>query len=308
MPDLVNPEATNPEATVDAPAVDTPAPAVDAPEVDAPAAKYTPSEEVMHMMQEGWRDFIPEELRERNEWSRVNSFQDLCKNYIEGQQTISKSVRIPDATSTVEDINAFYAKLGKPASKADYTFEYTPQEGQTIGKEAYDFTVFQEIADKANLTKDQYQALATAYLDIQNSNAKFYQEQMNQVAGNEVLKAEAELRREWGKDYQTNLNNISAKIGQMYPEETLKRMEMSGLFRDTNFLKSQLRLTKMMTGDTIYLDGVGIEDVPQTLDNLRAQRDSLMQSDYAKNKPQVDELNKRIVQLQMAQSNHLGNR
>lgn len=94
----------------------------------------------------------------------------------------------------------------------------------------------------------------------------------------------------------------------MYPEETVKKMEAVGLFRDANFLKSQLALTKMMTGDTIYIEGQGIEDVPQTIENLRAKRDALMEADYAKNKTQVNELNKQIVQLQIAQQSQIGRR
>lgn len=255
---------------------------------------------------EGWKDCIPEDLRDRAEWSRVNNVQDVFKNYISAQQTISKSVRIPDATSSAEDVNAFYTKLGKPASYAEYDFTYEKQENSVFDKESFDFSTFQQIADKANLTKDQYQALASAYIDIQNTNYNNYINDVTEQAGAEMKTAEQELRKEWGKDYAAHINNISAKITQLYPEETVKRMEAAGMFRDANFLKAQLALTKMMTGDTIYIEGRGIENVPQTIEDLRAKRDSLMEVDYVKNKAQVNELNKQIVQLQMAQQGQLG--
>lgn len=257
-------------------------------------------------MTEGWRDCIPEDLKDRAEWGRVNNVQDVFKNYINAQQTISKSVRIPEATSSAEEITAFYSKLGKPASAAEYDFEYNKQEGAAFGKDSFDFSVFQDIADKANLTKDQYQNLAAAYIDIQNDYANKYQASIAEQAGLELRQAEAELKKEWGKDYATHINNISAKITQMYPEETVKKMEDSGLFRDANFLKSQLALTKMMTGDTIYIEGRGVENVPQTIENLQAKRDSLMAADYIKNKAQVNELNQQIVQLKMAQQGQIG--
>lgn len=257
-------------------------------------------------MTEGWKDCIPEDLRDRAEWSRVNNVQDVFKNYIAGQQTISKSVRIPDATSSAEEITAFYTKLGKPASAAEYDFEYQKEEGSPFGKDSFDFSTFQTIADKANLTTGQYQALASAYLDAQNEMVKNYNTSVAEQAGLELREAEAALRKEWGKDYGSNINNISAKISQMYPEDTIKKMEASGLFRDANFLKSQLELTKMMTGDTLYIEGRAIGDVPQTIENLRAKRDSLMEADYVKNKAAVNELNQQIVQLQMAQQSQLG--
>jgi hypothetical protein len=174
-----------------------------------------------------------------------------------------------------------------------------------FNKDSFDFTAFQEIAEKANLTADQYQKMATAYLDAQNATVASYNQRVAEQAGAEMKQAEAELRKEWGKDYAANINNISAKITQMYPEETVNRMAEVGLFRDANFLKSQYALTKMMTGDTIYIEGRGIENVPQTLEQLRAKRDSLMEADYARNKAQVDELNKQIVQLQMSQQGQL---
>ena len=261
--------------------------------------------DVNEFMTNGWRDCIPEDLKDRAEWGRVNNVQDVFKNYIASQQTISKSVRIPDATSSAEDVAAFYTKLGKPASSAEYDFTYEPAEGASFNKDSFDFSGFKEIAEKANLTLDQYQKMATAYLDAQNATVAKYNQTVAEQAGAEMKAAEAELRKEWGKDYGANINNISAKITQMYPEETVNRMAAVGLFRDANFLKSQLALTKMMTGDTIYIEGRGVANVPQTLEQLRAKRDSLMEADYAKNKAQVDELNKQIVQLQMSQQGQL---
>ena len=255
---------------------------------------------------EHWKEYIPEELKDRQEWNRVNSIQDLFKNYIAGQQTISKSVRIPDATSSAEEINAFYSKLGKPAAASDYTFEYKAREGDTLSPDMFNMTQLQELADQANLTKDQYAALAQAYVNVQNDMLNNYNSSVAEKAGAEVREAEAQLRKDWGKDYAANINNISAKITQMYPMETVQRMEEVGLFRDVNFLKSQLALTKMMTGDTIYLEGGAIEDVPGTIEALRAKRDELMQADYVKNKAQVNDLNKRIVELQMASQRQLG--
>lgn len=269
------------------------------------AGQATGQFDVNAFMTEGWRDCIPEDLKDRAEWGRVNNVQDVFKNYIASQQTISKSVRIPDATSSAEDVAAFYTKLGKPASAAEYTFTYEPAEGAVFNKDSFDFTSFQEIAEKANLTADQYQKMATAYLDAQNATVANYNQRVAEQAGAEMKQAEAELRKEWGNDYAANINNISSKITQMYPEETVKRMAEVGLFRDANFLKSQYALTKMMTGDTIYIEGRGIENVPQTLEQLRAKRDSLMEADYAKNRAQVNELNKQIVQLQMSQQGQL---
>lgn len=254
-----------------------------------------------HFSAENWRDYIPEDLRDRQEWGRVDSIQDVFKNYIEGQKTISQSVRIPDANSTPEDIQRFYSKLGKPASASEYTFDYTPKEGYVLGKDDYDFSAFQDIAEKANLTKDQYAALANLYLDTQNMNYKAMQERQANEVASELQRAELQLRQDWGGEYQSNINLIQSKIGSVYDQDTINKMNEAGLFRDQSFLKAQLQLTKMMTGDTIFMDGSVIENVPQNIEALRAQRDALMLEDYTRNKAKVTELNKRIVGLELAQ-------
>lgn len=254
-----------------------------------------------HFSAENWRDYIPEDLRDRQEWGRVDSIQDVFKNYIEGQKTISQSVRIPDANSTPEDVQRFYSKLGKPASASEYTFDYTPKEGYSLNKDDYDFSSFQDIAEKANLTKDQYAALANLYLDTQNMNYKAIQERQANEVASELQRAELQLRQDWGGEYQSNINLIQSKIGSVYDQDTINKMNEAGLFRDQSFLKAQLQLTKMMTGDTIFMDGSVIENVPQNIEALRAQRDALMLEDYTRNKAKVTELNKRIVGLELAQ-------
>ena len=254
-----------------------------------------------HFSAENWRDYIPEDLRDRQEWGRVDSIQDVFKNYIEGQKTISQSVRIPDANSTPEDIQRFYSKLGKPASASEYTFDYTPKEGYILGKDDYDFSAFQDIAEKANLTKEQYAALANLYLDTQSMNYKAMQERQANEVASELQRAELQLRQDWGGEYQSNINLIQSKIGSVYDQDTINKMNEAGLFRDQSFLKAQLQLTKMMTGDTIFMDGSVIENVPQNIEALRAQRDALMLEDYTRNKAKVTELNKRIVGLELAQ-------
>lgn len=250
-----------------------------------------------------WKDYIPEELKSRSEWNNIKDPSDLFKNYINAQQTISKSVRIPDAASSPEDIANFYAKLGKPSAKEDYTFEYNPAKKEYIyNKDSFDFGVFQDIADKANLTKDQYQALASAYIDINNENYLNYNQHLQQQAAEELKNAENKLKADWGSQYNQNINAITEKVKLLYPEATLKRMQNAGLFRDADFLTSHLKLTKMMTGDTVFIEGNAVENVPQTLQTLQEKRDRLMQDDYSKNREQVLALNQQIVKLKQSQS------
>lgn len=250
---------------------------------------------------------IPDEIKDRAEWDRLKNPQDLFTNYINAQQTISKSVRIPDATSTPEQIQEFYKKLGKPETKDAYDFEYAPSnEAYTLGKDSFDFSIFQELADEANLSKPQYEALAKKYIDIQNEAVLNYNTNVDREASEEMLRTEQALKAEYGAKYGDIINNISAKLPKLYSEQTIKRMAEAGLFRDADFIRSHNKLTKMMTGDTLFIEGNAVENIPQTLETLTAKRDRLMQEDYAKNKQTVNELNQQIVKLKMAQSGQVG--
>jgi len=67
-------------------------------------------------------------------------------------------------------------------------------------------------------------------------------------------------------------------------------------------------LTKMMSGDTVFIEGNAVENIPQSIEALRAKRDELMSKDYTGNKAQVLELNQQIVRLTQAQQGAFGNR
>jgi len=249
-----------------------------------------------------WKEYIPEDLKDRAEWNNIKDPSDLFKNYINAQQTISKSVRLPDEQSTPEDIAAFYIKLGKPSKKEDYTFEYQQKDGDMYNKESFDFSMFQDLADKANLTENQYKALATAYIDVQNDAYKNYTKTLADQAAEELKTAEGKLKNAWGTQYNNNINLITEKVKKLYPKATLNRMQNAGLFRDADFLSAHLKLTKMMTGDTVFIEGNAVENVPQTLQTLSEKRDKLMAEDYSKNREAILNLNKQIVRLKQSQT------
>ena len=251
---------------------------------------------------EDWKSYIPEELKNRSEWNNIKDPSDLFKNYINAQQTISKSVRIPEEGSSPEDIASFYAKLGKPKSKEDYKVQYTPSKKEYIyNADSFDINSFRDIADKANLTADQFQALASAYIDVNNEMYLNFNKNLETRAAQELKEAEHKLKLDWGGQYTQNINMISEKIQQIYPKATLEKMKKAGLFRDADFLSSHLKLTKMMTGDTVFIEGNVVENVPQTLQTLTEQRDKLMSEDYLKNREQVLSLNQKIVKLKQSQ-------
>lgn len=287
---------TTPPSTTTPPAGSTPPttpPAGNTPPTTPPASQDFKST---------WKEYIPEDLKDRAEWNNIKDPSDLFKNYINAQQTISKSVRLPDEQATPEDIAAFYTKLGKPAKKEDYTFEYQAKEGDIYTKDSFDFSMFQDIADKANLTKKQYQALASAYIDINNANYKAYNQGLADKAAEELKTAESKLKNAWGTQYNNNINLITEKVKKLYSKDTLNRMQNAGLFRDADFLATHLKLTKMMTGDTVFIEGNAVENVPQTLQTLQQKRDTLMQEDYSKNREAIMNLNKQIVQLKQSQT------
>ena len=56
----------------------------------------------------------------------------------------------------------------------------------------------------------------------------------------------------------------------------------------------------------VFIEGNVVENIPQTIESLSAKRDALMADNYTKNAAQVQELNKQIVSLKMAQQGSVG--
>ena len=155
---------------------------------------------------------------------KVKGFSDingLLKSYNESQSYIGGAVKIPTDKSTDEERSAFYAKLGRPESADKY--EWQPPEGISVeGVTDGEFKKFKDLAFVAGLSNKQLGAVMGGWSEIvqslQAKQAKFLSDQSAATT--------AELKREWGDEYQQKFDLTMKKL------ETLgvrKHLEASGI-------------------------------------------------------------------------------
>jgi hypothetical protein len=114
-------------------------------------------------------------------------------------------LKIPSDKATPEEINAFYAKLGKPDSADKYEIKGT--DGTQINPEIASW--FKSVAFDSNLTPAQAAKLSEAY------TAK---EAAMQTAAQEAMKAEADMamndiKKEWGGQFDERMT-LAKRAGQ----------------------------------------------------------------------------------------------
>lgn len=149
-----------------------------------------------------WRDSIPADIRNSID---VESIEDLAKGYVNAQQMIGGSIRIPGKEAGQEDWNKFYDKFkevpglarynpddltglydaaGRPKSPDDYKVEEAPRE-------------FLEAAHAAGLNRNQVEALLEFDKNSEAAYADLEQQQIDSGVNH--------LKQEWGHSFDRKL-------------------------------------------------------------------------------------------------------
>ena len=79
---------------------------------------------------ENWRSMIPEEIRDHKSLATIQDVGSLAKGFVHAQSMIgADKIALPGKSSTADDWNAVYSKLGRPEDPSGYQINYTPPEG-----------------------------------------------------------------------------------------------------------------------------------------------------------------------------------
>ena len=180
-----------------------------------------------------WRDNLPEELREHKTLQDVKDLEGLAKQFIDSQQMIGQSIRIPgpdagdDARKAFEaklmekvpglvptpdpdnpeTLQAFYKRMGWPEEPTGY------EHPENV--DATQMADFAKVAHDQGLTKSQYKAILEAV-------GGFAQSKQEQNA-EELLQGIRALKQEWGIVYEDNLELVDSVMkGTGAPKEMIE--------------------------------------------------------------------------------------
>jgi hypothetical protein len=194
-----------------------------------------------------WKSSISEEFRTNPNIEKFTEIDALAKSYINAVSMIgTDKIPLPGKTATDEQWNEVYNKLGRPESADKYKLELKTDVAP-IDENA--IKGFAENAHKLGLNNKQAQGILEFYKSTLESSAK----EMNVTMESAQANAANELRKEWGRSYDENLQR-AASIAKTYLEPELLDTPLrdgSRLGDNPKIIKAFADIAKVMSEDKI---------------------------------------------------------
>ena len=175
---------------------------------------------------------------------RFTSPQALAKSYVSLERQLSNSnkVAVPNENSTEEEWNAFYTKAGRPEKPEEYGL--TAPEG--VAKQVWneqEVKDFSGLAHKLGLSKKSANALVSWQAE---RLSKAYEAQ-SQMADQAKTQAVDSLKKEWGGDFDKNVD-LAKKAAQTFGGDELLSHPLSN---DPAFIKAMARAGAAISEDKL---------------------------------------------------------
>ena len=218
---------------------------------DAPSVADTQAEQPDLSAQDkplaDWRTMLDVGYRESPTFTKYKSINDLAKSHQHLSTLVGKNkIPIPGEDGKPEDWDLVFNSLGRPQTADEYQLpEFQVPEGfPEVPKEVK--AEYKKIAHELGLLPAQVAKLYE--WDMKNSIAKF--QQMNEQRDIELGKAEANLRREWGRAYEQNIVQ-ARRILEKFGDDNVRSLIEDGLGNNPHFIKFLANLGKQMSEDGI---------------------------------------------------------
>lgn len=246
--------------------------------------------------------WVPEDYREefRND-STLNIFtsQDaFIKAVLADRKDNGVAIKLPGENATEEDWGKFYDKLGRPASSNDYDLSKDIPEGLDFNEEFYN--EFTKEIYTAGLSKKQATQIYNWYNNKSAEMAKDIDAKIQASYKKSVDDAVASLKKEWGTDYQQNLDSAVAMANKFLSPATKQYLNATKLGNNPLLIKDFYNLSKQVSG--AQMRGEGPSGNISSLAELEAKMAANLRApDYTTNR-QLQQENKdianKIAQLQ----------
>lgn len=209
----------------------------DAPLAVAPARDLTEAPRIGA----DWRAALPDELRRPAE--KFASPADVVRSYAALERRLGRSVTIPDDDAAVEEVEAFYARLGRPPTPDGYRIAVPPSDGEAGARLAS----FLAAVHAAGAPQATVQATIDWY---RQASIEAAAESTRRAA---AARAEADqaLRREWGAGYDRRLGLAQRALRHFGGAELAARLDRSGLGNDPALVRTFARIGEALAEDSL---------------------------------------------------------
>jgi len=173
-------------------------------------------------LRDGWRDSLPEDIRNEKVFDRVNNFEGVMKSLASAEKMVGRNkVAIPNEASSDVEWDAYYVAGGRPETAGDYNLA-RPEE---LPEEFYNqelATTAQELFHKIGLSQKQ----ADALFAFNNNNVIAQLAKNKQDAELVATMLKDSLYADWGNAFEQkkHLGNVAVEQGTSGDDEFKERL------------------------------------------------------------------------------------
>jgi len=194
-----------------------------------------------------WKEAISEEFRQDPNIEKFTEIDALAKSYINATKMIGQDkVAVPNKNSTEDQWNEVYDKLGRPESADKYQLDVksdvAPIDDGAVKQ-------FAENAHKLGLSNKQAQGVLEFYKTSMEGTAQ----QSKVDTETAQVQAEQELRQEWGREFESNVQRAGALAKANINPDILDLELKSGIRVGDHpeLIKGFAKIASMMSEDKI---------------------------------------------------------
>jgi hypothetical protein len=208
---------------------------------DAPLAMAPARTSTRETANADWRADLPDDLRRSAE--KFASPADVVRSYAALERRLGRSVTIPGEDALPEEIDAFYARLGRPPTPDGYGIIAPADDGPAKTR----LTRFLAAVHAAGAPRATVQAAVDWY---RQASAEVEAETARRRA---AARAEADmaLRRDWGTDYDRRLGLARRALHHFGGADLAATLDRSGLGNDPSWVRAFARIGEALAEDSL---------------------------------------------------------
>jgi len=192
-----------------------------------------------------WKSSISEEFRNDPNIEKFTEIDALAKSYINATKMIGQDkIVIPTKNSTQEAWDEAYAKLGRPETADKYNFDV---KSDVVPMDESAIKSFAEQSHKLGLNNKQ----AEGILDFYKNNMEGSVQQSRIDTETAQAQSEQQLRSEWGRDFDTKVQQAGAIAKANISPEVLDMQLQDGtrIGDHPEIIKGFAKIAGMMSED-----------------------------------------------------------
>ena len=176
---------------------------------------------------------------------KFDTTEKLASGYIELEKDSSrlrneKGLIIPGENATPEEMSAYYNSLGRPETADVYELSEPKDMPDGMVYDAERTKAFAEIAHKEGVTAKQLSALHKAW----NDNVREQIEAQNTEVTKFATESTAEIKKEWGADFEANLAQADTAIDKIFGPDFNKMLKDTGLANHPDVVRGMFKASQ----------------------------------------------------------------